>query len=123
MEVVIEQAQTYFDLRRKKADLEAELSEVKASLAVTEKELVLYMENQNLQSFNDKTFGTIYLREQVYARVDNESSAFGWFDKHQMGDIIKRTVHNKTLCAICKEHPEIPGVVATWETKIGYRRA
>jgi len=119
----MERAQKYFELRKRKAEVEAQLDEVKGELAQVEKDLVLYMENQNLQNFTDKTFGTIYLREQVYARIDNEPIAFDWFESHNMSDIIKRTIHNKTLCAVVKENPEIPGVVTTWETKIGYRRA
>lgn len=119
----MEQAQTYFELRKKKDELEKALDDVKESLAETEKELVLYMENQNLQNFTDKTYGTIFLREQVYARIDDEGTAFGWFRDHNMGDIIKETIHNKTLCAVVKDNPEIPGVVTTWETKVGYRRA
>ena len=118
----MEQADKYFKLRQQKDEAEAVLAQVKEELGQVEKDLVLYMENENLQSFKDATFGTIYLREQVYARIDDEGKAFDWFRTHDLGDLIKATIHNKSLVAVAKENPEIPGVVTAYETKVGYRK-
>jgi hypothetical protein len=118
----MEQADRYFKLRQDKEAAEAALEAVKDELVQVEKDLVMRMENENMQSFKDATYGTIYLREQVYARLEDDAKAFEWFKANGMEYSWRWSIHNKTLCAIAKDHPDIPGVVTAYETKIGYRK-
>ena len=117
-----ELAESFFVLRAAKVEAEAKLESIKTTLVEIETQLVVRMENEGLQSFKDAENGIVYLREQVYARIADEAMAFEWLRAHDMGDIIKEKVHARTLASIVKDHAEIPGVVASYETKIGHRK-
>lgn len=121
-------AEKFFTLRDRKDTINAELKDINSQLDDIEKELVVVMENENLQNFKDDRFGTLYLREEVYARVESEDKFFPWLRDRGMADVIKYTVHAKTLSGIVKELNEkgesVPeGVVAQFITKLGYRKA
>jgi hypothetical protein len=118
-----ELAEKYAVLKQGKDRINEELKGINAALEDIEQQLVLTMENEGLQSFKDETFGTFYLRQEIYARVEDEEKAFAWLRAAEMEDVIKRSVHAKTLAALVKEHGEIEGVKSHYVTKIGMRRS
>jgi len=95
---------------------------VNKELEGIERDLILSMENENLQNFKDSRFGLVYLREDLYASIEDSDKCFGWLEENNMHDVIRQTVHSKTLSAICKESGEIPGVKTYFQTKVGFRR-
>ena len=113
----------YFALRSKRQEIEDELEKVKEECKDVEGQLVMWLENNALDKVSDEN-GTIYSRQEVYASIEDRNQAFTWLRENGMEDVIKETVHAKTLSAIVKEHAlNVPGVKAYYETKIGYRRA
>lgn len=124
----MEQARKYFEARIIRDNLKDELSKAQEALDECEKNLVLFMEANNLQNFKDAENGMVYLMEKMYSRIENEDIAFEWLKNNGLGDAIKQTIHSKTLSAIAKEmfekdQQEIPGVVSTFETKVGFRKS
>lgn len=115
-------ATEFYRLKERKADLEFALEQVKESITAVESRLVLVMENENLQNFKDGELGTFYLRTDVRASIADEIQAFQWLRDNGMDDIIKPTVHSKTLSAIAKDHPEIPGVNVYYQTRVSIRK-
>lgn len=120
-------ARQYIDLRLKKDALEAELKGIEEQLDVSEHQLLFTMENLNMQSFRDKDHGLIYVSPDVRVKIEDEEATFRWFEENDMADIIKRTIHNRTLCSLVKERKkeeqsDIPGVLANWGNRINFRR-
>ena len=123
----MEAADKFFEAREQRDYLKQELKLAQEKLDAAEKELVSFMDSNGLQNFKDATRGMVYLREQLYVRLDDESKAFTWLRENGYADIIKETVNNKTLTSVSKEVLEkdaiaIPGVESTFETKIGFRK-
>lgn len=110
----------YVVLREQKDELKKQLSEVQSQLDEAEVELVNWLENNSLTNVKSE-LGTISLRAEVYARIDDEATAFSWLRENNMGDIIKETVHSKTLASLVKDNGDIPGVVSHYQTKISFR--
>ena len=120
-------ARQYIDLRLKKDALEAELKGIEEQLDVSEHQLLFTMENLNMQSFRDKEHGLIYVSPDVRVKIEDEEATFRRFEENDMADIIKRTIHNRTLCSLVKERKkeeqsDIPGVLANWGNRINFRR-
>lgn len=98
-------------LEETKAELKKKLSEVQAELDQTEQDLINCMQNEDLESFKDERFGTIFMRNSCHAKVEDSFNAFNWFRKNGYGDVIKETIHASTLAAIMREIPDdVPGV-------------
>lgn len=117
-----ELAQLFFSFREQKDVLAKAAKDLNSRLEEVEKELILQMENESLQNFRDSDHGLIYLREDIHATIEDSSQAFQWLREHNMSDIIKETVHSKTLSATVKDHGKIPGVKSFYQTKIGYKK-
>lgn len=114
----------YFTFRDEKDKLNKRLKEVQEELDTLEDRLVNTMINENLTSFADVTNGTVYLREEVYASIEDHEKCFQWFREKGIGDAIKESIHAKTLAAIAKDNNlEVPGVKTYLKTKIGIRRS
>lgn len=123
----MELATKFFELRERKDKVAAELKDINGELDEVEKALVLSLESENLQNFKDARYGTIYLREAVYARVEDEEKFFPWLEETGQADVIKKVVHAKTLSSMVKnmtlDGKELPpGVTAQFMTEIGLRR-
>lgn len=114
--------EVYAGLRARKDEYKEALKKVQEDLDQAERDLVLIMENENLTSFKDDRFGTIYLRDEIRASVENQEVLFPWLREHQLGDCIKETIHAKTLSALVKEHPEMPGTKTFIQTQLGMRK-
>lgn len=117
-----ELAEKFFSLREEKDVLAKTSKDLNKCLEEIEKQLILQMENENLQNFRDADHGLIYLREDIHATIEDPDQAFKWLREHNMSDIIKETVHSKTLSVTVKDHGEIPGVKSFYQTKIGFKR-
>ena len=82
------------------------------------------MMNEAMSSFKDEAFGTVFIREEVYASIEDEEKCFNWLRETGNQDLIKQTIHSKTLASTAKDHDlNIPGVKTTVKTKIGIRRS
>ena len=120
-------AQRYIELRLHKDDLEAQLKATQELLDVAENDLLFTMENLNMQSFRDKDHGLVYVSPDVRVKIEDEAATFAWFERNDLSDVIKRTIHNRTLCAMVKERKkdgleDIPGVLVGWGNRINFRR-
>jgi hypothetical protein len=112
----------FFALRQRKESIEKELDQVKDEIGAVEQQLLLWLENNNLTQIKGPN-GTLFLRDEVYARIEDADTAFAWLEEHDMSDVIKRTVHAKTLSSIAKDQGEFPGIKVSLVTKIGFRKA
>ena len=112
----------YAYLRATKDALAKEAKEVQAKLDKIEQQLVLVMENESLTSFKDERYGTVYLRDEVRASVKDESALFPWLQERNLDDVIKKTIHAKTLSSMVKDYPDMPGVEIFYQTKLGLRK-
>lgn len=122
MEARKDLTEKYVGLRNKKEQIEADLALVKEEIGLVEGQLLLAMENESLSSFADERFGTIYIRDEVRASEEDQEKLFSWLKENKLEDLIKTSVHSKTLSALAKEHPDIPGVKVFIQTKLGIRR-
>lgn len=63
------------------------------------------MENLELDDFNAPGVGRVELGIEVYPSLkkDDEERFFAWLRERDDGDIIKETVHHKTLQSFIKE--------------------
>lgn len=111
----------FFALRNQKEQLTSQLKDIQEQLDQVEADLVLSMENTGLSQIKTDG-GTIYLRDEVYARVADPALAFSWLRNNGFADVIKETCHARTLSSIVKDNGEVPGVEASFVTKCGYRR-
>jgi hypothetical protein len=114
-------ADEFFALKREKEELTAKLKNVNERIEVADKELQLWMEAQELEQIKTSE-GTLFPRTECYARIEDQDAAFAWLKDNGMEDVIKFSVHAKTLSSIAKDQ-EIPGVVTSFVTKIGQRKA
>jgi molybdenum cofactor biosynthesis enzyme MoaA len=88
--------------------------------AVTE--LVEYMDNRDLKSFKSATLGITAIRkETLYVSIDKEKheEAMRWIQEDMgRGDMIKATIHNKTLSSfisdMLKKGEQIPQDLFKW---------
>ena len=115
-------AEEFFALKRRKEDINQQLKAVNEAIEIADKELQLWLESNELEQIKTSE-GTLFPRTECYARIEDEDLAFDWLKLHDMNDVIKRTVHGKTLASIAKDNPDIPGVVTSFVTKMGMRRS
>lgn len=112
----------FVSMREEKEVLNQSLKDLNKRLEEVEKQLVVCMENENLTSFREKMIGTVFLSETVHATVEDFEACYAWLKENNQEDIVKQTIHARTLAATVKDHGEIPGVKAHYQTKIGIRR-
>ena len=119
----MEQVNKYIELRKKKDELELQLKNLQQDLDVSEKNLVMFMENEGIQNFKTESGELVYTREQLYVRVEEnkEQELFAWFEGQGMGELIKQSIPNATLRSMAKEQ-EIPFLIVNRETRIGLRK-
>lgn len=116
----------FFNLRNQKDQLKQQLKEVQEQLNGVESDLLINLENSGLTQIKSET-GTIYIRDEIYAKIVDEDHAFAWLRSNHCADLIRQTVNLKQLSATMKQHLEngqdkFPGIEASIVSKIGYRR-
>ncbi len=98
-------------LEEQKAEIKKQLSDIQVQIDETEEQLINCMQNEELESFKDERFGTIFLRNSCHAKIQDSFEAFNWLRKNGYGDVIKEVIPPSTLSAIMREIPdEVPGV-------------
>jgi hypothetical protein len=119
-----ELTEAFFDLQEKKEKLKNELSLVQLKMDRMEQELIDCMQNEDLESFKDSNYGTVYMRNSCRAQLLDHDVAFQWLRDNGYGDIIKETVNSNTLSAIVKDLPEeIAGIARFDSIKICRRKS
>ena len=112
----------FLDLKDKRAALESQVDAVKEEQKQAEQDLILSMEEEGLQNFRDDERGLVYIRQDTFASVEDQAKLYAHLRANNMGDVIKETVNAKTLAAIAKEHPDLPGAKISYATRLGVRK-
>ena len=93
--------QAILEARKIAAELDAKLSEAKKVKQEAEKALMEYMDNRELKSFKSAIYSCIVVRKELLrVSMDKEKKeeALRWIEEDcGGGDMIKPTIHNKTL--------------------------
>ena len=119
--------QDVLEARDKVKECEGFLSDAKKVKDQTEAKLIEQMDNAERKSFNNITFNCTVIRsEQLYVSVEKErkEEVYKWIDEDcGRGDMIKPTIHNKTLSSFIgqrlKEGENLPGGMFSYYFKPG----
>ena len=106
----------YLDLKARKEELEAELSDINKQIASAQTDFVFDLTKGGLDAV--KALGFTFSRQSVMSVTKtDEDACFDWLESKGYGDSIKRTIHWKTLTRITgevlKEKGVLPDGVAT----------
>jgi len=99
-------------LRDRKKELEDELKEVNSDITEIEERLVAAMVAEEMQNFtrNGKQF-ILTSRTYVSAKSGMMPAICDWMKGHELGDMVKESVHPQTLQAWVKEKMEGAGAL------------
>ena len=99
-------------LRDRKKELEDELKEVNSDITEIEERLVAAMVAEEMQNFtrNGKQF-ILTSRTYVSAKSGMMPAICDWMKGHELGDMVKESVHPQTLQAWVKEQIEEVGAL------------
>lgn len=89
-------------LKKERESLEDQLELVKAKIKALGDELLPVMRKEDIEKFTT-SMGTVYIRNEEFAKIEDQEKAFAFFRDQGAGDIIKETIHSKTLTATFKE--------------------
>jgi len=92
----------YVALAKQKAELDAEIKRVKASMAKMTDALIAYYVENNVQSQNVDG-RTVYLHRQVWASLKDAQEGVAAFKAAGLGDMVKESVNGQTLSAWVRE--------------------
>jgi len=99
--------QAVLDARDKVNELDEALSQAKELKSQAEAKLIEHMDNAELKSFKSSTFGcTVSRKETLYVSIvpEKKEEAFRWIEEDcSRGDMIKPSIHNKTLSSFVGE--------------------
>jgi len=99
--------QAVLDARQKVAEFDAELSKAKEMKENAELALIEMMDNKELKSFKSAIYNcTVVRKESLYVSMDKEKKeeAMRWIEEDcGRGDMIKPSIHNKTLTSFISE--------------------
>lgn len=110
----------FLDLRDKKSSLQDQLKPIEEAMLAAEQDLILSMEEEGLQNFRDDERGLVYIRQDTFASISDKDALLAHLTSNGMGDVI--TVNARTLSAIAKEHPDLPGIQLSYKTRLGVRK-
>lgn len=99
-------------LRDRKKELEDELKEVNSDITETEEQLVAAMVEEEMQNFtrNGRQF-VLTSRTYANAKAGMMPAICDWMKGHELGDMVKESVHPQTLQAWVKEKMEEAGAL------------
>lgn len=99
-------------LRDRKKKLEDELKEVNSDIIQTEEQLVAAMVAEEMQNFtrNGRQF-VLTSRTYANAKAGMMPAICDWMKGHELGDMVKESVHPQTLQAWVKEKMEEAGAL------------
>jgi hypothetical protein len=99
--------QAVLDARKKVDEYEGFLADAKEVKETAEKALIEHMDNNDLKSFRSATLNCLVVRkEQLYVSIEKErkEDAYRWIQEDcGRGDMIKPSIHNKTLTSFISE--------------------
>lgn len=99
--------QAVLESRQEVSEIDAKLSEAKEIKNAAEIALIEYMENNDLKSFKDATLNcSAITRETLYVSIDKDrrDEAYRWItDDMGRNDLVKPSIHNKTLSSFVGE--------------------
>ena len=105
-------ADTLADLRDQKKKAEDALKEINERIAQTEEQLVAAMVEEEMQNFtrNGRQF-VLTSRTYANAKAGMMPAICDWMKGHELGDMVKESVHPQTLQAWVKEQIEEVGAL------------
>jgi septal ring factor EnvC (AmiA/AmiB activator) len=105
-------ADTLADLRDQKKKAEDALKEINEMISQTEEQLVAAMVEEEMQNFtrNGRQF-VLTSRTYANAKAGMMPAICDWMKGHELGDMVKESVHPQTLQAWVKEQIEEVGAL------------
>ena len=105
-------ADTLADLRDQKKKSEDMLKEINEMIAQTEEQLVAAMVAEEMQNFtrNGRQF-VLTSRTYANAKAGMMPAICDWMKGHELGDMVKESIHPQTLQAWVKEQIEEVGAL------------
>lgn len=105
-------ADTLADLRDQKKKAEDALKEINEMISQTEEQLVAQMVEEEMQNFtrNGRQF-ILTSRTYANAKAGMMPAICDWMKGHELGDMVKESVHPQTLQAWVKEKMEEAGAL------------
>ena len=105
-------ADTLADLRDQKKKAEDALKEINEMISQTEEQLVAAMVAEEMQNFtrNGRQF-VLTSRTYANAKAGMMPAICDWMKGHELGDMVKESVHPQTLQAWVKEKMEEAGAL------------
>lgn len=105
-------ADTLADLRDQKKKAEDALKEINERIAQTEEQLVAAMVEEEMQNFtrNGRQF-VLTSRTYANAKAGMMPAICDWMKGHELGDMVKESIHPQTLQAWVKEQIEEVGAL------------
>jgi hypothetical protein len=120
----------FHQLKQQKDELEREMTELKDEIGLAQERCLKALEASGLKNLPIKGVGLFYGSVSVHPKATDEMMLFEDLRSRGAGDMIKETVHHKTLGAFIKElkargewetNP-LKGVEIFEEPYIGFRR-
>lgn len=105
-------ADTLADLRDQKKKAEDALKEINEMISQTEEQLVAAMVEEEMQNFtrNGRQF-VLTSRTYANAKAGMMPAICDWMKGHELGDMVKESIHPQTLQAWVKEQIEEVGAL------------
>lgn len=124
---LIEKAKELKALMDHKKSLEEEVKDINGRITAVQETFVEMMENNDMQNFSIKDLGMFYISSDVHPKMVNQDALFADLKSRGAGDLIKPTIHSKTLKAYVKEclenSNEVPqGVEIYTKTSVRVRK-
>lgn len=99
--------QAVLEAREKVKEIDGFLSDAKEVKSIAEAALIEYMDNHELKSFKSTTLlCSVVRKEALYVSIveEKKEEALRWIEEDcGRGDMIKPTIHNKTLTSFISE--------------------
>lgn len=123
---IVELGHELWALRLEKEDLEGQLKEINKAKAKLEDSVVPEaMMLAGVTKITLKDIGTLYLKSAVQAHIlaNDHFAAFQWLKNHGHGDLIKETIHWKTLVGFVEEQTDQAVKLPDWFKVNHYSKA
>jgi len=114
----------FFELKRRKAEVEKRLSEFNLKIAAVELLMLKSLEDEDLTKVSLEGGGTIFKKSTAYPVVKDKKALFDWIKKNKLVALL--SVNHQTLKSVVndrlREGEDLPGGVdAFLKDSIGHR--
>ena len=118
---IAEVIKAYRALRDRKAQLDAEIKEIKADMQKLENVVLAYLQEQGLQ--NVKTpFGTAFQTHKERWSIKDWDSLKGWIQQTGNLDVLSKRLATTAVRELEEEGVELPGVEKSVEIAVQIRK-